>query len=105
MRVVANRPGMWCNGVMNLLVRAILGLRQRTTAGLGVGVLIVGSLVAVEILGRRSTTDLHDLLALAALMPLFMLVVAFHKRSPIAGLTMLSRNRAWRRRTAARMPR
>ncbi len=75
---------------MNLLARAILGLRKRTTAGLGVVVLIVCTLIALEILGRRSTSDLHDLLALAAMMPIFMLIVAYHKRTPVAGLAVLT---------------
>jgi hypothetical protein len=75
---------------MNLLVRAILGLRRRTTAGLGFALLVVASLVAVEILGRRSTSDLHDLLALTALMPVAALAVIRHKQSPLPGVAALA---------------
>lgn len=76
---------------MNLLVRVLLGLRQRSAAGLGVTLLAVASLVAVEVLGRRSTSDLHDMLALAALLPILALVVARHKRSPLPGIDALAR--------------
>lgn len=88
--MAASGPKLWCNGHMNLLVRAILGLRRRTTAGLGFVLLMLATLVPVEIIGRRSTSDLHDLLALAALMPVAALAVIRHKRSPLPGVTALA---------------
>jgi hypothetical protein len=75
---------------MNLLVRAILGLRRRTTEGLGFAVLAIGTLAAVEVLGRKSTSDLHDLLAVVVLALVAILAVARHKKSPLPGAASVS---------------
>lgn len=75
---------------MNLLVRAMLGLRRLATPDAGFTLLVAGVALAVEVLGRQSPSDLHDLLALFSLSMLGMIVVARHRRSPLPWVVTLN---------------
>lgn len=69
---------------MNLLVRAVYGLRRLATPNAFFGLAVAGFLLAVEVLGRQSRNDLYDLLSVIALGLVAMLVYARHRRSPFA---------------------
>src|SRR4051812_33743111 len=69
---------------MNLLVRAVYGLRRLATPDAAFALSVAGLLLAIEILGRQSTTDLHDLLAVTCLVLIGLVIYARHRRAPLA---------------------
>src|SRR5687767_10150224 len=76
---------------MNLLVRTARDLRRLVSPDAGYTVAIAGVIVALEALGRQSSTDLHDLLAVTSLAMLGVLISVRHRRSPLPWLTTLGR--------------
>ena len=77
---------------MNVLVRAVRDFRRLATPNLGFTLGIAGGLLAIEALGRYSSTDLHDLLALSIVAVLAALVIARHRRAPLAWMAALGRH-------------
>jgi hypothetical protein len=76
---------------MNLLVRAARDLTRLVSPELGFTVVIAGMVVALEALGRQSSTDLHDLLALIAVVMLGVLINVRHRRAPLSWVSAISR--------------
>src|SRR6516164_9385248 len=87
---------------MNVLARTARDLRRLWSADLGFTLGVAGAVLGVELFGRQSFYDLHDLLALFTLAVLALLVGVRHRRSPLAWVTALlaagRRAGAWLRR-------
>jgi hypothetical protein len=76
---------------MNLLVRAARDLRRLVTPDIAFSAGIVAALVAVEALGRVSTNDLHDLIALTLLVMLGTATISRQRRSPMGWISFVWR--------------
>jgi hypothetical protein len=76
---------------MNVVVRAWGSLQRLASPGVAALMFCLGGVLAVEIVGRSSPSDLYDLLALVALCPLGILLLARHRRSPVPGIEPLGR--------------
>lgn len=76
---------------MNLLVRAARDLGRLVTPDIAFSAGIVAALVAVEALGRISTNDLHDLIALTLLVMLGTATISRQRRSPMGWITVAGR--------------
>src|SRR5262245_12422774 len=74
---------------MKLFARTAQDLRRLTVPDVAFGVAVVAVVVAVELLGRHTATDLHDLMALMALGLVGALVVLRHRRRPLPWVTSL----------------
>jgi ABC-type Co2+ transport system permease subunit len=74
---------------MNLLMRAMVGLRRWATPDVGFIAVLIGSLAGIEVLGRQSQSDLHDVGALMLLSLLTVLTATRHRRTPMAWVTAL----------------
>jgi hypothetical protein len=87
---------------MNVLARTARDLRRLWSADLGFTLGVAGAVLGVELFGRQSFYDLHDLLALFTLAVLALLAGVRHRRSPLAWVTALlaagRRAGAWLRR-------
>src|SRR5438309_5930571 len=68
---------------MKLLARTARDLRRLGSPGGGFTLLVLGVALALEVLGRQSDSDLHDLLAAFTLSLVGMLVLARHRQSPL----------------------
>ena len=74
---------------MRLLTRSARDLGRLWTAQFGFTFGVAGVVFALELLGRQSATDVQDLLALFTLALLGLLVIARHRRSPLAWVRWL----------------
>src|SRR5947209_11789598 len=68
---------------MKLLARTARDLRRLGSPGGGFTLLILAVALALEVLGRQSDSDLHDLLAAFTLSLVGMLVLARHRQAPL----------------------
>lgn len=74
---------------MNVLVRTWLSLRRLASPN-GVLLLVgVSGLLTLEVVGRQTTSDLHDLILMIALVPFGVLILARHRQGPIPGAATL----------------
>lgn len=80
---------------MNLLMRTMVGLRRLATPDVGFAAFVIGSVLGIEILGRHSVSDLHDLGAIMLLGLLLVLTTARHRRSPMSLVSSLHRPLDW----------
>src|SRR4051812_16989640 len=76
---------------MKLLVRSVGEWRRRLTPDWLLSAVVLGFVVGVEVLGRDSDTDLHDLLAVLTLALLAVGVVVRHRRRALPWVTALGR--------------
>ncbi|HTK76382.1 MAG TPA: hypothetical protein VL371_14050 [Gemmataceae bacterium] len=74
---------------MKLLARTVRDLRQLGAPDVAFGVLVLAVVLAVELLGRHTVNDLHDLMALMALGLVGALVGLRHRRRPLRWVTRL----------------
>src|SRR5438445_12744477 len=74
---------------MKLLARTVHDLRRLAAPDVAFGVAVLAVVVAVELLGRHTPTDLHDLMALFALGLVGALVGLRHRRRPLPWVTSL----------------
>jgi hypothetical protein len=82
---------------MRLLSSVLPQVRRLVpSAERGLSLFLVTFVVALELLGRQATSDVHDLVAGLALMSVGMFVLAWHRRYPVPWL-------GWTNRLAARV--
>src|SRR5436305_9470217 len=74
---------------MKLFARTARDLRRLAAPDVAFGVAVLAVVVAVELLGRHTATDLHDLLALFSLALVGALVGLRHRRRPLPWVTKL----------------
>src|SRR5438128_78518 len=75
---------------MKLFARTARDLRRLAAPDVAFGVAVLAVVVAVELLGRHTATDLHDLLGLFALGLVGGLVGLRHRRRPLPWVTHLA---------------
>jgi hypothetical protein len=80
---------------MNLLVRTVRDLRRLWWADLGVTVMTALGVLAVEVMGRQCTNDLHDLLCLLLIVVLGVGVLLRHHSSPLPWVTIIAAAFRW----------
>ena len=81
------------------LLRSVLPLGTRILpAGSLFTLLVVGSLLGLEFVGRSTTSDVHDALAAIALLGVGAAVAMRHRREPLAWVSRLT---SWARRVYA----
>lgn len=80
---------------MSLLVRFARDFTRIATPNVGFTLAIAGSLAGVELLGRQSATDLHDLMAVLVLVMLCAVVAMRQKRSPLPWLAAMGQRIGW----------
>lgn len=80
---------------MQVVLRTMVALRRWATPDVGFTILVIGAVLAIEILGRNATSDLHDLLAILALGLLGLLIATRHKRSSLSWVCSLHRPLDW----------
>src|SRR5262245_29096178 len=74
---------------MKLLARTVQDLRRLSAPDVVFGAAVLAVVVAVELLGRHTATDLHDLMALMALVLVGALVGLRHRRRPLPWVSAL----------------
>src|SRR5262245_15722865 len=74
---------------MKLLARTVQDLRRLSAPDVVFGAAVLAVVVAVELLGRHTATDLHDLMALMALALVGALVGLRHRRRPLPWVSAL----------------
>lgn len=80
---------------MSLLVRFARDFTRIATPNVGFTLAIAGCIVGIELLGRRSGNDLHDLMAVFLLTMLGAVVLMRQKRSPLPWLASVGQRIGW----------
>lgn len=76
-------------GGMKTLTSTVLQIRQWASQSSWFSVTVLTSVIALEVIGRQSASDLHDLLAAGVLIMLAILVGVRHQHAPIGWVTAL----------------
>ena len=86
---------------MNFLSRIPLAMNLTVALNVGITVLVLAVVAALEILGRTVQTDVQDAVYLLVLVSLFLGVIGWHRRRPLPwvrfGLRSLTRSWNWLR--------
>lgn len=80
---------------MSLLVRFARDFTRVATPNVGFTLAIVGCLAGIELLGRQSTTDLHDLMGVVLLVMLGAVVLIRQNRAPLPWLASVGQRIGW----------
>jgi hypothetical protein len=74
---------------MNFLARTLLTVRWTTALNIGITVLVLAVIAALEILGRTMQNDLQDAVYLLVLMSLGLGIIGWHRRRPLKWVTFV----------------